>query len=262
MASPFQSTFHMPTLIRFPQGNYSYLSGGFQYCAAVIAESGHVIERARFRRTLPLAEGFARIRQHLLALGRPLTALCGCELRSTAPMSEPEFIAFNRAYVQPLADWGLFKDDINPVARCNLIPAIAPPMEPSFYAFSYTLPASCATRTTDFLTSGAAECPDVPGYRDNIVRLGEHTPDALADKLRYALGDLESRFQQLGVGWTDVMNMHLYSIHDLHHTMADELAARGALAGGLSWHWVRPPVVDLEIELDARSVSRQVLLPD
>lgn len=250
----------MTQTLAFPAGNYRYLTGGFQYSAAVIADDGHVIERARFRRPVPLAEGFARIQAHLTALGRPLTALCACELRSPAPMDEPTFIAFNRAYVKPLADWGLFKDDINPVARCNLVPAFDAPRESSFHAFSYTLPLPTSGRTRDFLTSGAAECPDRPNYRDNIVRLGETSPEALTDKLRFALGDLESRFALLGVDWADVADTRLYTVHDLHHAMQRELAERGALAGGLGWHWVRPPVLDLEIEIDARSVSREILL--
>lgn len=246
--------------IAFPAGNYHYLAGGFQYSAAVIADDGHLIERARFRRPVALAEGFARIRSHLTSLGRPLTALCACELRSPAPMDEPSFIAFNRAYVGPLAEWGLFKDDINPVARCNLVPAVDAPREPSFHAFSYTLRAPASGRTRDFVTSGAAECPDRPGYRDNIVRLGETSAEALTDKLRFAIGDLESRFALMGVDWADVADTRLYTVHDLHHAMQCELAERGALAGGLGWHWVRPPIKELEIEIDARSVSRECLL--
>jgi len=253
-------------LVHFPAGQYRYVPGGFQYSAAVIADAGHIIERARFLRPVPLAEGFARIRAHLSALGRPPTALCACELRSPAPMEEAAFIAFNRAYVGPLGDWGLFKDDVNPVARCNLVPAVNAPREAGFHAFSYTVPAPSrpsamsTPHSADFITSGAAECPDRPGYRDSIVRLGDTSAGALTDKLRFALGDLESRFVCMGVGWADVADTRLYTVHDLHHTMQRELAGRGALAGGLGWHWVRPPVKDLEIEIDARRVSRELLL--
>lgn len=242
-------------------GDYRYLPGGFQYSAAVCAAEGFAIERARFRQPVALAEGFARIRAHLDAMGRPLAALCACELRSPEPMDEAAFVAFNRAYVEPLAAWGIFRNDANPVARCNLVPACDAPAQPAFYAFSYTVLAEAPQPRTDFVTSGAAECPDRPGYRDNIVRLGETTPDALADKLRFALGDLESRFAAMGLRWSDVADTRLYTVHDLHHLMHAELAKRGALAGGLGWHWVRPPVQDLEIEIDARTVSRELLLP-
>lgn len=244
----------------FPSGNYHYVPGGFQYSAAVVADQGYALERAFFDQCVPLEEGFARIEAHMRARGRPMTALAACELRSPAPMIEADFIRFNRDYVKPLARWGLFKDDINPVARCNLVPAYAPPGEASFYAFSYTVPVEHVLEIADFATSGAAECPDRPNYRENIVRLGETSADALSDKLRFALGDLESRFAPMGVSWTDVRNFNLYSVHDLHHIWPRELSSRFNLACGVTQHLVCPPVQDLEIEVDARRVSSNILI--
>ena len=249
----------MSDLVPFRAGNYRFLPGGFQYSAAVMADPGYRIERVRFRQLVPLPEAFSRIKKHLESLGRPVTSLCACELRSPAPMSEPDFIAFNRAYVVPLAEWKIFKNDINPVARCNLIPAVNPPSQPTFYSFSYTVPDE-TSGNPDFISSGAAECPDRPNYREAIVRRGETSPDALGDKLRFALSDLESRLHRMGLTWACVMNTRLYCVHDLHHLMESELVRRGAMSGGLGWHWVRPPVVDLEIEIDASSVSSEIML--
>ena len=251
----------MAETIPFPAGNYGYLKGGFQYSAAVVADAGFAIERAKLSRPLPIDQGFARIHDHLKGLGRPLTALCACELRSPAVMSEPDFIAFNREYVQPLSAWGLYVDERNPVARCNLVPVVAPPPVASFHAFSYTMPRSPNDGAGDFVTSGAAECPDVPGYREFVVRLGETSPDALTEKLRFAIGDVESRLTRMGLDWRDVAGVNLYTAHDLHHALEAEFGSRGVLAFGLGLHLVRPPVVDLQIEIDARRVSRDVLLP-
>lgn len=252
----------MATIVPFPSGNYAYIPGGFQYSAAVMADPGYVIETVRFAQPLPLAEGFRRIQAHLAARQRPPTALCACELRSPAPMAESDFILFNRSYVQPLAEWGLFRDDVNPVARCNLIPAAHPPAVPVFHAFSYTLPESAqAAGPRDFITSGAAECPDRPNYRESIVRLGETTPDALAEKIRFAIGDAESRLDAMGVAWSDVTQLNLYTVRNLYPAIEAEFVRLRADGGGIAWHWVRPPVVDLEIEIDARRVSLQRLLP-
>lgn len=250
-----------PSLVHFAAGNYRFVPGGFQYCAAVVADDGYLIERARFDRPVPLAEGFDRIRQHLLAMGRPPTALCACELRSPRPMAEPDFIAFNRDYVRPLADWGLYRNEVNPVARCNLVPVHAPPPQTSVFAFSYTAPALQRPVSPDFVTSGAAECPDRPGYRDAIVRLGETSPEALAEKIAFALGDLESRFALMRVGWGELSGMNLYTAHPLHLGMEQEIQGRAAPRCGFTVHRVRPPVIDIEIELDARRVSRELLLP-
>ena len=39
-----------------------------------------------------------------------------------------------------------------------------------------------------------------------------------------------------------------------------EIVARGAAAGGLSWHYARPPVVGLEYEMDVRGAARELML--
>ena len=125
----------------FEAGGYRYVRGPFQYSGGVRAAPGLAIERARFTAPVPVAAGFQSIEAHLTSLGRPLTAFCACELRSPAPFTDAGFIAFNRVYVGTLERWGIFRDEENPVARSNVCPEIAPPAEPSFVAFSYTVPA-------------------------------------------------------------------------------------------------------------------------
>ncbi len=248
----------MTAPIAFDAGGYSYLKGGFQYSAAVMAQPGFEIERARLTAPAPWSRGKDLIEAHLARLGRPTTALCAVELRSPLPLSEADFVAFNREYVVPLERWGLYRDGANPVARCNLCPVVGAPEEASLYAFSYTVKSDTPART--FITSGAAECPDRPNYRDNIVRLGETGPEALREKLRFALGEIEQRLTALNLGWTNILATRLYTVHDLHHTLADEFGRRGLLSGGVEWHLVRPPVKDIEIEIDARAVRREILI--
>src|SRR5690606_3285552 len=103
-------------------GGYRYIKGVFQYSSGVAAQPGFEIERARLLKPLPLVEGFALVEKHLAALGRPTTAFCACELRSAAPFTEQEFVAFNREYVKTLERWGIYKDEQNPVARTNVCP--------------------------------------------------------------------------------------------------------------------------------------------
>ena len=43
----------------FQPGNYRFVSHAFQYSGGVEALQGYAIERARFAKPLPLAEGFA-----------------------------------------------------------------------------------------------------------------------------------------------------------------------------------------------------------
>src|SRR5580700_10878407 len=51
----------MPTVQSFPAGGYRFISHQFQYSGGVAAEPGFRVERARFARPLPLAEGFDAI---------------------------------------------------------------------------------------------------------------------------------------------------------------------------------------------------------
>jgi len=135
----------MSTVQPFSAGGYRFITHQFQYSGGVAAELGFRIERARFTRPLSLAEGFDAIEGYLGGIGRPATALCACELRSPAQFTDAGFVAFNRHYVERLAAWGIFRDEVNPVARSNVCPEIDPPVTPSFYAFSYTMPSEDRT---------------------------------------------------------------------------------------------------------------------
>ena len=137
----------------FSAGNYRFIPAVFQYSSGAAADLGFEIERVRFDRMLPLAEGFEQIAKYIGAAGRPLTSFCACELRSPAAFTEDGFRAFNQHYVKTLAEWGLFDGTTNPVARSNVCPEIDPPSEPSFYAFSFTRPSKGKTPT--FVIAGA-----------------------------------------------------------------------------------------------------------
>ncbi|MEI8189003.1 MAG: hypothetical protein WCI75_04710 [candidate division NC10 bacterium] len=249
----------MSGAIAYPAGGYRYLKGMFQYAAGVAAEPGFEIERARFLRSVSLEEGFRAIAAHLAGIGRPLAAFCACELRSPAPFTEEGFLAFNRLYVGTLERWGIFRDEANPVARSNVCPEINPPVTPSFHAFAYTVPARAGTRES-FLVAGSGEAPEGKGnYRDHIVRRGDTSPAGLREKARWVLGEMERRMQALGVGWADVTATQLYTVHDVFPILADEIVRRGAAAGGLTWHFARPPVVDIDYEMDVRGLAREIV---
>jgi hypothetical protein len=241
----------------FIAGNYRFLTHAFQYSGGVAADPGYAIERARFARPLPLAAGFDAIEAYLARLGRPPTAFCACELRSPKQFTEQGFIDFNRHYVQRLEKWGIFRDDINPVARSNVCPEIDPPAEPSFYAFSYTVPGAGKS----FVAAGSGEATDGAGsYAERIVRLGDQSPEGMRDKARCVLAAMEQRMGALGFGWSDVTATQLYTVFDIHAHFAAEYVRRGATAGGLTWHYARPPVQGLDYEVDVRGVARELVI--
>ena len=151
----------MPDLLPFAPGNYTCLPvPGGPFSGGVRADPGYALHRARFTRPLPMAEGFAALAAHLKRIGRPLTALAGCELRSPAPMSREAFNAFNAEYLKTLHGWGVRAGDINPAARSNIAPILEVPAETTLFAFTYTVPEAGAAG--DFLISGKPELEGTP----------------------------------------------------------------------------------------------------
>lgn len=243
----------------FAAGNYRFIPAVFQYSSGAQASPGYEIERVRFDRVVPLAEGFARIAAYIKGAGRPLTAFCACELRSPAAFTEDGFRAFNQHYVKTLAEWGLFDGTTNPVARSNVCPEIDPPSEPSFHAFSFTRPA--VHTSPSFVIAGGAEARGGAGsYPERIVRYRDLSPDAWREKVRFTASEMERRLAEFGLTWTETTAVQAYTVHDIHPVIVDELVRCGATRSGLTWHFCRPPVVDLEYEMDCRRVLREVVV--
>ncbi|MBT3370174.1 MAG: hypothetical protein HOA08_10825 [Rhodospirillaceae bacterium] len=240
----------------FEPGGYRYVRGPFQYSAGVAALPGFAIERVRFARPRPIAEGFQAIEAHLTAMGRPFTSFCACELRSPAPFDDAGFIAFNRVYVGTLERWGIFKNDENPVARSNVCPELNAPSEPVFQAFCYTVPqVEDNNDVKSFVIAGSGEATEGPGdYAERIVRLGETSADAMTDKARHVLDTMEARMAALDLSWADAGTTQVYSVYDLHPFLASEIIGRGAASSGLTWYYARPPVTGLDYEMDVRNV--------
>jgi hypothetical protein len=92
------------------------------------------------------------------------------------------------------------------------------------------------------------------------VRFGETNADAIREKARYVLGEMERRLAAFGFGWADTTATQVYTVHDLHPFPADEIVRRGAARSGLTWHYARPPVRDLEYEMDCRAVGREIVI--
>ena len=247
------------TVLDFAPGGYRFIKGVFPYSAGVAALPGHRILRLRFADPVPLEQGFGRIERIIRDAGRPLTAFCACELRSPAPFTEQGFRDFNEVYVGTLARWGLFENEINPVARSNVCPEIDPPAAPCFHAFSFTVAAADAEPC--FVVAGSGEVPEGKGsYGAHIVARGDTSPAGLRQKARAVLAEMERRLGALGFGWRDTSATQVYTVHDLHPFLADEIVGRGAARGGLTWHFCRPPVVELEYEMDCRGLALEQVI--
>lgn len=242
----------------FAAGGYRYSPAVFQYSNGVAALPGYEIERVRLSEPVPLKQGFELIRETLGSAGRPLTALCACELRSPAPFTPQGFLEFNKVYVETLKAWGLYKGgkNDNPVARSNVCPEIDPPKTPSLHAFCFTVesidaPPSC-------VVAGSGEARNVEGpYESKTVRYGETSSDAMREKTRFVVAEVGRRLRQLGFDWRDVTATQVYTVHDFHAFFADEIVRAGAARHGVTWHFNHPPVDALAFEMDCHAVYRE-----
>ena len=143
---------------------------------------------------------------------------------------------------------------VNPVARSNVCPEIDPPAEPSFHAFSFTVAADA--RTPTFVVAGSGEAREGgASYRERTIRYGETSASAMREKAVFVLAEMERRLRLLGFSWAHTTATQVYTVHDLHSFLADEIVRRGAARGGLTWHFCRPPVQGLEYEMDCRGVA-------
>jgi hypothetical protein len=239
------------------RGSYSFLRGGAAYSAGVVANEGHEIVHASFAQTKPLRAGFEAIAQHLAALGIPKVALCAIQLRLPEPLTAEGFRDFNKGYVELLKSWDIFADGLNPVARTNVAPVVFPPSEPGIHAFSYVAPATNAPPT--FIAAGAGEIADGATIPDDIVRRGETSADAMAEKARFVMAEMDARLSGLGGSWPDVTVITVYTARDLHSALMTDLL-KPTSHNAITWHYARPPIAGLEFEVDVRGVRREIVL--
>ena len=248
-----------PPLVPHPAGQYRFLPGIEPFSAGAIAAPDHEIVHATLQTPIPWRDGFAKIDAHLRAAGRPRVALCAIELRIPRPFSFDGFDEFNGPYRQLLESWGLLVDGVNPIARTNVAPVVGAPAEPSLFGFSYTSPSKDPGPPT-FVIAGSG---DVRGRTAaDIVRRGDTSPAALAEKAAYVMATQTERLGGLGSTWAEVTAVDIYTPHAirgfLERTLLDVMGP--AAVHGVHWYLSRPPIEGLEYEMDMRGVRREIRL--
>jgi hypothetical protein len=242
-----------------PAGDYRFLPGIAPYSCGAVSQPGFEIIHVTFQRPIPYRSGFERIAEFLSAEGRPKAALCGIELRSPRPYSFQGFADFNAGYATTLKNWGVFVDDVNPVARTNVAPVISPPSEPLLYGFSFTRPCR-ADQPPTFVVAGAGELPEGILSREGIISLSNTSAQGLAIKARFVMDLMENRLRGLGVDWPLVSAVNVYTRHSLTPLMPEVILDRIGAAGihGVNWHYSRPPIEEIEFEMDVRGTRTEL----
>jgi hypothetical protein len=244
------------------KGNYRFIKGIEPFSSGAVAHPGYEIVHVTFNPFPPLQKGFDLIERHLQSLGRPIQALCGMELRIPKPLSLQAFNEFNQPYIKKLASWALPVEGLNPVARTNVAIEVNPVSEPSVYGFSYTVPSP--HKGVTFIMAGAAEVSrSGEGGGSEIISHGDVSTAGMRQKAEFVLQTLTERLQEMEVTWTGVTTVEVYTVHNLHPLMETTIlpALKGANRCGILWHYARPPVVELECEMDGRGVRQELVLP-
>ncbi|MCY2966894.1 MAG: RidA family protein [Planctomycetota bacterium] len=245
-------------LVEHPAGQYAFLPGIAPYSGGVVSIPGFEIVHVTLDRPIPWRKGFTVIDNFLASHHRPRAALCAMELRSPAPFTFAGFGEFNTGYASVLADWGLFVDGVNPVARTNVAPETARVDEPCLFAFSYTRPCPF-TQSKTFIVAGGGELPEGILGADAIIARGDVSPDGLVAKARFVMDLMEGRLHALGADWPDVSAIDIYTIHGLDRILPESLLPRIGVAArrGVVWYYTRPPIVEIEYEMDLRGVRTE-----
>jgi len=246
-------------LTEHPNGNYRFLPGIAPYSCGVVSSPGFEIVHVTLSQPTPYLAGFERIARFLDEHDRSPAALCAIALRSPEPFTFDGFRDFNIEYAAHLRTWRIFVDGVNPIARTNVAPVVLPPSEPSLHSFAFTRPCSKSQRAT-FVVAGAGELPEGVLARDGIVALGDTSPAGLATKAEFVMDLMESRLRGLEVDWSDVSTVDVYTAHSLAPLLPEVILGRMNSPGtqSVNWCYTRPPIEEIEFEMDVRGVRTEL----
>jgi hypothetical protein len=226
-----------------------------------MADPGFEVVRAVFEKPVPLSEGFEAIQRELHSCGRPVQALCGIELRGAAPYpNRPLFMDFNSKYVERLKNLDLLVDGLVPITRANLAVYDCSVTEQCVYAFLFIVPSKMHRLT--FATSAVADLrTDADGSVQNIAA-GDVSLAGLTEKVSYVVHAVDGKLKEIGASWGLSTQIRIYTVRQIGALIPEiilPLVGSGA-HHGITWHYVYPPVVGMELELDVRGVLRESVI--
>ena len=148
---------------------------------------------------------------------------------------------------------------MNPIARTNVAPVVNPPAESVLYGFSFSQPCAVDLPPT-FVVAGAGETAQGVLSREGIVALGDTSPTGLAIKARFVMDLMESRLRGLGGDWPLVSTVNVYTVHSLTPLLPEVILGRigSASIQGIHWHFSRPPIEEIEYEMDVRGTRMEL----
>lgn len=243
-------------MIHNSAGNYQVLPSGAAYCSGIVPDAGYEVVRAELQSWVPLEQAYTVIENHLKALGRPVQAFCGIELRVPGPLSFDNWSSFNVPYLAQLRKWELMHGDFSGVCRSNIALDLYAPAVTSMCAFSYTVPAK--SKGSTFLLSGQADI----GPNNEIIAEGEVGPQAMQRRTRFTIDTVGETLKRLGFSWQDTTRIALFHAHDIPDLWGPALlgAMGEPIRRGVLTYRARPPIAGGEVELEARAIRQEIVV--
>ncbi len=242
-------------------GNYRFLQGIEPYSCGVIADKNFELVRVTMPQSIKWENGFDKVFEYLIKESQSIHSLASIELRSPCVRSMTEFIEFNSNYINVISEFDLLVKGLNPIARTNVVPASSSDSETTLHAFSYTR--QIANRSfKSFVVAGAGELSGSALDSQDIIRYQDTSQDGLSEKVKCVRDVMTDRLIKLGVGWIDVTSTSIYTVHDVQSIIDKSLLPyiHTASRFGLQFFRARPPVIDIEFEMDTRGVHVETVL--
>lgn len=153
-------------------------------------------------------------------------------------------------------------DGLNPLARTNVAPAQNPPRDPHLFAFSYTESVDSEVRERSFVVAGAGELVEGRLDATSIVRRGDVSEDAMREKAAFVVEVMNDRLAGLDANPNAISQANVYSVHPIDNLLRDVVGPGLSATSqcGIHWYPSRPPVEEIEFEMDLRGVNCEVRL--
>ena len=97
---------------------------------------------------------------------------------------------------------------------------------------------------------------------EGIIRTGETSPEAIREKADYVMQVMEERLLGLGGRWNLINAVDIYTIYPIDDLVEGAVLKRmgPARRHGVRWYHTRPPIVDIEFEMDMRGVRTDLMI--
>lgn len=248
-------------LIDNPSGGFSFLNGIEPYSCGVRADTGHEMVRVTFKGPIHWRTEFEGIDQYFANTRLDRCCLAAIELRSPHVRSLDEFKEFNAEYSSVIRDWNLFIDNRNPIARTNVVPTHPELHETVIHAFTHTRKRPDFSSCT-FVVSGAGELRGGVLDVENLISYRDTSKQGLTEKVTFVRDVMTSRLIGLGATWEEVTAVSVYTTHPVQDILDEVVRPDIGSANrfGLQLFDARPPVLDIEFEMDTRGVYQEIVL--